>query len=68
VQLCIVLAAAPVRSPAAGPQIIRTFTRHAFDVRFDPRDEGQTATYFARWATKRGLTSPWSRGVSMRIV
>lgn len=42
-------------------------TRHVFTVPHDAKHIGKTATYFARWATKRGLTSPWSASVSMTI-
>ena len=31
-------------------------------------DAGRCATYFARWAGRRGDTGPWSLGQSMRIV
>lgn len=43
-------------------------TRHVFTVPHKKKHIGKTATYFARWATKRGLTSPWSASVTMTIV
>jgi hypothetical protein len=43
-------------------------TRHVFTVPHKAKHIGKTATYFARWATKRGLTSLWSAPVSIGIV
>lgn len=33
----------------------------------DPADAGKKATFFARWLTRRGLSGPWSAGVSATI-
>jgi hypothetical protein len=43
------------------------FTRQPLEVAFDPADQGQVATYFARWATRTGLTGPWSLPVHMTV-
>jgi hypothetical protein len=43
------------------------FTKNPVGVAFTPGDDGKVATYFARWASRRGETGPWSLPVSMRI-
>lgn len=45
-----------------------TATRHVFSVSFGAQDTGQTATYFGRWITQRGLAGPWSPGLAVTIV
>lgn len=42
-------------------------TRQRFMVEFEAKDAGRTATYFARWVTRTGLTGPWSLPVSMMV-
>jgi hypothetical protein len=44
-----------------------TFTTNPIGVGFDSADDGKVATYFARWASRKGDTGPWSLPVSMRI-
>jgi len=43
------------------------FTKNPIGVAFAPSDDGKVATYFARWASRRGEIGPWSLPVSMRI-
>lgn len=42
-------------------------TRHVFEVKHRAQDAGKTATYFARWTTRRGKTGPWSRALAVTI-
>jgi hypothetical protein len=44
-----------------------TFTKNPVAVGFSEEDDGKCATYFARWANRKGETGPWSLPVSMRI-
>ena len=44
-----------------------TFTKNPIPVGFSGADDGKVATYFARWANRKGDTGPWSLAVSMRI-
>jgi hypothetical protein len=48
-------------------QFYGAFTKNPIGVQFDAGDDGKCATYFARWATRKGETGPWSLPVSMRI-
>lgn len=48
-------------------QFIGTYTKSLFGVEHDPKDAGQLATYWARWAGPRGDTGPWSFPVSFTI-
>ncbi|HEV2296747.1 MAG TPA: hypothetical protein VGR35_23095 [Tepidisphaeraceae bacterium] len=43
------------------------FTRNPIGVAFNEADDGKVATYFARWADRKGQVGPWSLPVSMRI-
>lgn len=43
------------------------FTKNPIGVLFSPSDDGKMATYFAKWASRRGDVGPWSLPVSMRI-
>lgn len=45
----------------------RGFTINPMGVAFDAKDDGKLATYFGRWASRRGDVGPWSLPVSMRI-
>jgi hypothetical protein len=45
----------------------RAFTRQPLEVTFSPADQGQVATYFARWATRTGAVGPWSLPVHMTV-
>ena len=53
--------------PLAQCQFYGKITRNPIDVMFDETDDGKIATYYARWATQRGETGPWSVPVSFRI-
>lgn len=48
-------------------QFIGAYTRNPIGVDFSAADEGKEATYFARWASRRGDVGPWSLPVSMRV-
>jgi hypothetical protein len=55
---------------ASSPQqaaFYRAFTRQPLEVSFSAADQGQVATYFARWATRTGLVGPWSLPVHMTV-
>lgn len=43
------------------------FTKNPVAVNFNPADNGKQATYFARWASRRGQVGPWSNPISMAI-
>jgi hypothetical protein len=43
------------------------FTKNPMAVGFSAGENGKQATYFARWAGRRGDMSPWSAPVSMAI-
>lgn len=56
--------------PATDPTeaiFVGAFTTQPFEVAYDAEQAGQTATYFGRWVTARGLEGPWSLPVSMMI-
>jgi hypothetical protein len=53
--------------PLSQCQFLGKFTRNPIDVSFDEADDGKIATYYARWATAKGETGPWSVPVSFRI-
>lgn len=43
------------------------FTTNRVTVDFDHDDGGKYATYFGRWASRRGKVGPWSIAQSMRV-
>ena len=43
------------------------FTKNPIGVGFDAGDDGKMATYYARWASRKGDIGPWSLPVSMRV-
>ena len=51
----------------AQSQFYGKFTRNPVQVDFDETQDGKLATYYARWASARGETGPWSVPVSFRI-
>lgn len=57
---------APAVDPA-GATYLGQITKCPFAVDLDPADIGKTATYFARWVTRRGLVGPWSSPVSLTV-
>ncbi len=66
-QLLIQVARKAAASPD-GAHRVQHATRHVFDVKFAAAESGRTATYFARWVTRRGRTGPWSRPLAVTIV
>ena len=48
-------------------RFIGKFTKNPMAVSFVPADNGRQATYFAKWASRRGETGPWSSPVTMAI-
>lgn len=65
-QLFLAVAAAAASSPDAA-RFYGKFTRNPLAVNFNPADNGKQATYFARWASRRGQVGPWSGPVTMAI-
>lgn len=57
---------APVVDPAAA-SYIGTVTKSPLSVNLNAADAGKYATYFARWITRRGLTSTWSSPATLTI-
>lgn len=66
-ELRLSVGAAPPAAPEDGA-MVGIITRAPFAVDLDPANVGQTAYYYARWITARGLTGPWSAVASMTIV
>jgi hypothetical protein len=54
-------------APISECEFIGKFTRNPIAVEFGETDDGKIATYYARWASLRGDTGPWSLPVAMRI-
>ena len=54
-------------APLASCQFLGAFTRNPIEVDFDEGDDKKSATYYARWASAKGDTGPWSLPVSMTI-
>lgn len=50
-----------------GARLVGQFTANPIRVDHRAADAGKPAAYFARWVTRRGLTGPWSAGVSFTI-
>jgi hypothetical protein len=65
-QLFCVIAEEASADENAG-QFLGAYTKNPIAVAFDPQDDGKVATYFARWASRKGETGPWSEPISMRI-
>lgn len=65
-QLFVAIGAEPVFN-ADTAQFYGTFTRNPVAVGFAEEDDGKVATFFGRWATRKGEVGPWSLPVSMRI-
>lgn len=66
IQIFVAIGTAPVADPSAA-QFYGAFTKNPVAVAFDAADDGKMATYFGRWASRRGDTGPFSLPVSMRI-
>jgi hypothetical protein len=65
-QLFVAVGTAPVIDPDAA-KFYGKFTKNPIGVAFDPTDNGKQATYFARWADRKGQVGPWSLPVTMAI-
>lgn len=65
-QLFVAVAPTAVAAPD-GAAFYGAFTKNPVGVAFDSDDDGKVATYFARWASRKGEVGPWSLGVAMRI-
>jgi hypothetical protein len=65
-QLFVAVGTAPVIDPSSA-QFYAAVTRNPVGVAFDSADNGKMATYFARWADRKGQVGPWSLPVSMGI-
>ena len=65
-QLFRTIGTAPATDPEQA-QFYGKFTKNPVGVAFQPADNGKQATYFARWASRRGEVGPWSAPVSLAI-
>jgi hypothetical protein len=65
-QLFVAVGEAPILDPEAA-EFRGAFTKNPVEVNFTSADNGKTATYFARWASRRGEVGNWSLPVSMAI-
>jgi hypothetical protein len=65
-QLFVAIGTAPITDPLEG-RFYSKFTRNPLPVAFAHADNGKQASYFARWAGRRGDVSPWSNPVSLAI-
>lgn len=65
-QLFRAIGTAPATDPGAA-QFYGKFTRNPVAVNFNSADNGKQATYFARWASRRGEVGPWSAPISLAI-
>jgi hypothetical protein len=45
----------------------RSVSRSPMRVEYTAADNGKTATYFARWMTRKGEAGPWSAPLSVRV-
>ena len=66
IQIFIAVTAEAVADPSEA-EFYGAFTKNPVGVGFDEADDGKVATYFARWASRKGDVGPWSLPVSMRI-
>jgi hypothetical protein len=65
-QLFRAVGTTPATDPNAA-QFYGKFTKNPMAINFNPADNGKQATYFARWASRRGEVGPWSNPISMAI-
>ncbi|MFG0329675.1 MAG: hypothetical protein ACF8PN_07235 [Phycisphaerales bacterium] len=63
---CALTDDAPEADPPAA-RFIGAYTRNPIGVEHPHADDGKVATYYARWATRKGVAGPWSNGISMRV-
>ena len=66
IQIFVAVDDAAVTDPQAA-EFLGKFTKNPISVPFSSQQNGKQATYFARWASRRGDTGPWSLPVSMVI-
>lgn len=48
-------------------KFVGAFTKNPISVGFVPADNGRQATYYARWASRKGEIGPWSAPVTLAI-
>lgn len=65
-QLYVAVGEAAVGTPDTA-DFYGAFTKNPIGVLFSYADDGKVATYFARWADRKGEVGPWSLPVAMRI-
>lgn len=65
-QLFVAVGEEPEGDPSKA-RFVGAFTQNPVGVLFDSEDNKKTATYYARWASRRGEVGPWSIGVSYPI-
>jgi hypothetical protein len=65
-QLFVFVGAAIATDPAQA-KFVGKFTKNPVSVSFDAEDNGKQATYFARWASRRGDVGPWSAPATLAI-
>lgn len=61
------IATAPASDPDAA-SFVNASTTNPVLVSSSPSDAGKIATYFCRWANRRGEVGPWSNPVSMMLI
>jgi len=66
-QLYRAITVGPDPAPFSEAEFIGKFTKTPIAVEFAQEDDGKLATFYARWASVRGETSPLSNPVAMRI-
>jgi hypothetical protein len=66
IQIFVAVGTSPLADPDEA-EFYGAFTKNPIGVGFGPDDDGKVATYFARWAGRRGDAGPWSLPVSMRV-
>ena len=66
VQLFVAVAETPIFDPLVG-RFYNKFTKNPVAVAFVSADNGKQASYFGRWAGRRGDVSPWSNPVTLAI-
>ena len=65
-QLFVFVGEAVATDPAEA-KFAGKFTKNPVSISFGPADNRRQATYFARWASRRGEVGPWSASASLAI-
>ena len=65
-QLFVAVGTAAATDPTAA-RFYGAFTTNPVGVEFNSADNGKQATYFARWADRKGAVGPWSLPITMAI-